>query len=88
MSKKKEGGYQGNLDKDKQCVELSLLASCITTITCNKCMYYDEYEGDSFDCMDVVYEDGWRVVNDKILCNVCQKQKEVLTLKENKNGSK
>ncbi len=46
----------------------------ITKITCNNCKFKATFDGDMFDCIDAIYEDGWRVIKEKCLCKTCIKE--------------
>jgi len=71
----KQRSYQGDLERDKQCVELGMVANCTTNMRCSKCKNYDHFDGDIFDCIDEIYDSGWRVMNEKCLCPKCSEAK-------------
>lgn len=59
---------------DKEIVKLYDYTSSITTIMCHNCKKEEEYDGDAFDCLDTIYEEGWRVKGEECLCKNCVKE--------------
>lgn len=60
--------------RESEIVDLYIHVNCITYIDCDECKRQDQYEGDLFDCMDVIYDDGWRSIDKKCLCKNCIKE--------------